>query len=173
MRGILTARRAGARRKTGSIAAMPTHMIKRTLLTAAVGLILTLGLVQPGHGHAHLVQAEPAEGAVIAAVPETLRLVFSEPVEIGFSRFALVTFATDAPPDEAERRRLTEGLRDGTLPDAATALEPADAGAGAEVALTPANELAPGMQVVVWRVLSVDGHHTQGSFAFTFAPSGE
>jgi copper resistance protein C len=173
MRGIFAARRAGARCKTGSIAAMPTHMCKRTLLTAAVGLLLTLGLVQPGYSHAHLVQAEPAEGAVVPAVPETLRLVFSEPVEIGFSRFALVTFATDAPPDDAERRRLTEGLRDGTLPDAAIALEPADTGAAAEVALTPANELAPGMQVVLWRVLSVDGHHTQGSFAFTFAPSGE
>src|SRR5262249_1020543 len=100
----------------------------------------------PARAHAFLDHAEPRVGSTVAASPATLTLVFTEPVESGFSRVAVA--------DDAGK-----GVAAGPLqhPEAATLA----------VSL-PA--LAPGKYTVTWAVISVDTHPTTGHFAFTVGP---
>ncbi len=98
--------------------------------------------------HAKLEKATPAPGATIASAKE-IRLEFSEAVEPRFSGVTLT-----GPGGEAI------GL-------GAPAVEAGDQG----VLIAPiAKALAPGAYTVHWRAVSVDTHHTQGSFQFTVKP---
>jgi copper transport protein len=45
-----------------------------------VALILSLAQALPAFAHASLVRAEPADGAVVAEPPASLKLTFNEPV---------------------------------------------------------------------------------------------
>ncbi len=94
--------------------------------------------------HAHLVNANPAVAATVAS-PSTIRLVFSEGVEAKFSGLTL------------------------TGPGGAAALGAPSVEAGHQnVLIVPvAKSLSPGVYTVKWRAVSVDTHHTQGTFEFT------
>ncbi len=109
-------------------------------LTAA-GLMLAGA---PAQAHARLVNADPADHAVVAA-PKRLTLHFSEKLEPKFSGFMLmkadgsaVAMTIAAPgPD----RTVMEGA--------------------------PAGTLAPGGYKVAWHAVAADGHKTQGLLDFT------
>jgi len=95
--------------------------------------------------HAQLEKATPAVGGTVASASE-IRIEFSEGVEPRFSGVTLT------------------GAGGATVP-----LGPAKVEAGDQkVLIVPiAKPLAPGAYTVHWRAVSVDTHHTQGTFGFT------
>ncbi|HMA03801.1 MAG: copper resistance protein CopC [Gemmatimonas sp.] len=102
--------------------------------------------------HARLVRAEPAVNDTIAATPRAVRLWFSEPVELGLSRIRVVRVGGDTVKTSVLRH---EG-------DAATT-------AALDLATPPS---APGTYVVMYRVVSRDGHPTSGSYNFVLKGAG-
>lgn len=125
---------------------MKSHMNLRQSLS----LIATLGALAFSHqalAHAHLEAATPAEGADVTA-PERLTLTFTEGLELAFSGLELN--GSDGSAVE---------LGKATLADDGTTLT-----APVETALEP------GRYQVTWHVLSVDGHKTEGDYAFSVTP---
>jgi methionine-rich copper-binding protein CopC len=120
-----------------------------------------------------LIETVPAEGSVLSRPPETLRLVFSESIEVRFSRFALMRLPHDQSADDARRRPLVAALTDSALPEEAVLLMPVDAEQrAAAITLTPPAPPGPGRYILVWLAFSVDGHHTSGTVAFEIAAPG-
>jgi methionine-rich copper-binding protein CopC len=97
--------------------------------------------------HAQLQKATPAVGSTVASASE-IRLTFSEGVEPKFSKVLLT-----GPG--------------GAVPLGAAKTESADAA----VLIVPITKpLAAGQYKVHWQAVSVDTHHTQGTFEFTVKP---
>ena len=93
--------------------------------------------------HATLVSSEPAANSHLAAAPARVRLVYSEPVEGGLARVALVS-----------RSGASIALR--------AAADPRNVNA----VIAPIDSLMPGSYKVDWRVVSADGHAVTGAFSF-------
>ena len=96
--------------------------------------------------HAHLLRAEPAVNDTIAATPKSVRLWFSEPVELSLSRVRIVRVGGDT--------RKTGPLRHEGSADATASLD----------LTSPAT--TPGTYVVTYHVVARDGHPTTGSYNF-------
>ena len=102
----------------------------------------------PAFGHAFLDHALPAVGSTVHAAPREVRLWFSEPLESAFSKLHVLDASGksvdtgDGHVDPGDRTILTATL------------------AG----------LPPGTYRVVWRVVSIDTHVTEGDFTFDVAP---
>ena len=111
---------------------------------AALILGLAAGAAGPSAAHAFLQQASPRVGSVVAAPPSEVRLSFSEPLEIAFSRFTVT-----GPPGFG-----------GLGPVALAATDPRSL-SGVLHSPTPG-----GRYTVHWRVVSIDGHATEGDFHF-------
>lgn len=98
--------------------------------------------------HAFLDHAAPAVGSTVRAPPPQVKLWFTQELEPAFSAVRVVDKSNqrvdrgDAKLDSADARVLQVSL--------------------------PA--LAPGRYRVVWRVVSVDTHVTEGDFTFDVAP---
>jgi methionine-rich copper-binding protein CopC len=119
-----------------------------TRLLFAIVLLLGTAVAGQAWAHAHLVTADPAVGATVAA-SDTLRLTFSEGIELAFSKVEIAK-------------------ADGTdLGATKIAADPAD---GKIVVVTLPAKLAPGDYKVHWHVVSVDTHHTEGTYSFTVKP---
>lgn len=94
--------------------------------------------------HANLARSSPPANASLDETPAEIRLWFTESLEPDFSRFTLRDSngaVVDTPPsqvDAADRTQMV--MQPGTLAD--------------------------GLYTVSWRVLSTDGHSTEGSFSF-------
>jgi methionine-rich copper-binding protein CopC len=97
--------------------------------------------------HAQLEKAMPAVGSTVASASE-IRLEFSEGVEPKFSKVTL------------------------TGPGGAVPLGAAKTEAGNQAVLVVpiTKALAAGAYTVHWQAVSVDTHHTQGTFDFTVKP---
>jgi len=108
-------------------------------------LLAGLALAGPAWAHAHLVTADPPVGGTASAT-DTLRLTFSEGIEIKFSRIEVT---------------MEDGMDIGP---AKLALDPGDAKV---VVVTLPAKLGAGGYKVHWHVVSVDTHHTEGTFGFT------
>jgi len=114
----------------------------RSLLVA--GAVLCAGA--PGaFAHAFLDRAQPAVGSTVRQPPAEVRIWFTEAVEPAFSTIAVL----DAQGQHVEKGKATLDPGNRTL---------------LEVSV-PA--LPPGRYKVVWRVISVDTHRTEGSFTFS------
>jgi len=98
--------------------------------------------------HAFLDHAEPRVGSTVRTPPSELRLSFTQELEPAFSTVE-VQDERGAQVDQGDVRVDAE---DGTL---------------LRVSLNP---LAPGTYKVIWRVVSVDTHPTEGDFTFQVAP---
>lgn len=96
--------------------------------------------------HAAPVRLDPPSGALVAPGPVTLRLGMTQAVELRFSRVSV------RGPD----RTWNADLR----------LE------GEQTIAADLPALDPGRYDISWRVLSVDGHLTEGSYYVTVAPEG-
>ena len=119
----------------------------RSFVRAAV-LLAALALPSAVLAHAFLDRAVPAVGSTVHGQPAEVRLRFSQPLEPAFSTVKVL----DAAGKQVDRR--DKGL-----------------GAGdASVMKVSLPRLAPGVYRVVWRVLSVDTHVTEGDFTFEVAP---
>jgi methionine-rich copper-binding protein CopC len=115
------------------------------LVGAAALLVLAAG---GAAAHAFPERAEPRVGSVISSAPAEVRIWFDGALEPAFSRLSVSRGAServdrgDSRVDPADRRLL-------------------------RVSLLP---LTPGSYTVTWSVLAVDGHRTQGDYAFTLKP---
>jgi methionine-rich copper-binding protein CopC len=113
-------------------------------------LVLLALLIQPAPAGAHavLLKSSPAARAVLGQAPAQVILLFNERLEPAFS--AVSVWTVDGA--QVDQQDVTVG------PENPRRLS---------VSLAP---LAPGTYTVRFRVLSVDGHVTEGDFTFTVAP---
>ena len=98
--------------------------------------------------HAFLERADPRVGSTVRTPPAQVRLWFTESLEPAFSNGRVV--------NEAGQR---VDMGDGQVDSANLAL--------LRISLPP---LLPGTYKVIWRVLAIDGHVTEGDFTFRVAP---
>jgi methionine-rich copper-binding protein CopC len=111
-------------------------------------LILTGTFVpQAVLAHAHLRSASPAAGSSVSPAPPEVVLSFSETLEPKFSSI-----------DVRDAKGVS--VRSGET-------RPGERATDLRVGLKP---LPPGTYKVIWRVLSVDTHRTNGSFTFRVGP---
>jgi methionine-rich copper-binding protein CopC len=124
-------------------------IISSTCKAAAIVALLSFSMMENAMAHAHLKVEVPAHDAVVASAPTSLRLEFSEALELEFSGVTL---------SDASGKSVATG---------AAALAP-DSNM---VLLVPlSGRLAPGAYTVAWHALSRDGHKTKGSYSFTVRP---
>jgi methionine-rich copper-binding protein CopC len=109
-----------------------------SLLLAAVGALVWL-TGAPASAHASLLSSDPAEGSVVATVPDTVVLTFNEPVRVHEVK------AYDATGAD--------------WPVEATASDHA-------VTVTPTADPGQGTVVIAWSVVSEDGHIVSGALTF-------
>ena len=126
-------------------------MTRAARLLAALLLPLTSFLVlasaAPAAAHATLIATDPAEGAVLATAPEQVTFTFNESV-IGVPAGITVFDAT------GEEVASSATVRD------------------AQLVVSLEDEVDEGTLVVVWRLVSADGHPIGGSLSFSVgAPS--
>jgi methionine-rich copper-binding protein CopC len=114
-------------------------------LTLAAALV---ALSTAAFAHAQLQDSVPPVGGVASAVSQ-VRLHFSEGVEPNFSSISVKSEAGV----EVSRGK--------------AAVDPAD---NTVLIVKTSSPLAPGVYSVSWKAVSVDTHHTQGSFQFTVKP---
>jgi methionine-rich copper-binding protein CopC len=113
------------------------------IVRAALAVALCLLAARAAYAHAHLDRAEPAAGSTVTQAPTEVALWFTEALEPKFSGVEV---------------RDAKGL----------AVQAGPAGLAGRAALrVPLNALAPGNYKVIWHVMSVDTHRTQGTFTFT------
>jgi methionine-rich copper-binding protein CopC len=117
--------------------AKPLFALRLTLLLAP---LLVLGAAQ-AYAHAFLDHASPLVGSTVRTAPREVVLWFTETIEPAFSRVT-VQNASGARVDRGSVRASGNQLR---------------------VSL---GTLGPGTYRVVWRVVSVDTHATEGDFTF-------
>jgi copper resistance protein C len=118
---------------------VPTYA--RGLFLAFVAWVLGVGLAL---AHSGLQRAEPPVESTLKRPPKELKLYFSERLEPAYSR---------ARVEDGKGARVD---RDDSRVDRSNPLL-------LRVTLPP---LAPGTYTVIWRVLSVDSHITEGRFTF-------
>ena len=109
-----------------------------------VALSLLLAATTSAGAHAFLDRAEPRVGSKVRTPPSSVTLWFTERLEPAYSGVKVV--------DGAGRQ----------VDQADAAVDPSNPRV-LRVSLMP---LAPGTYKVIWRVLSVDTHVTEGDFAF-------
>lgn len=120
--------------------------MRRTAILLAIAVLL--GAAGIAHAHAFLDRATPAVGSAVHGSPRALVLVFSEELEAAFSTVRV---------EDGQGKRVDAGD---------VHVDPANA-AVLEVSLP---HLSPGRYHVIWRVVSVDTHVTEGSYAFDILP---
>jgi copper resistance protein C len=129
-------------------ALLPSHHRPwlRGIVLAAAAVLLTLLVVAPAHGHAHLLETSPQEGAELDEPPTQVVLTFDEAVEPAGD--ALV---------------LTDG--DEAVHDLEAVIGPETGQISAEV---PA-DAAAGEHTIAWRIMAADGHVQEGDLSYTVA----
>jgi methionine-rich copper-binding protein CopC len=102
----------------------------------------------PADAHAHLDHASPAAGSVLTQAPKEVTIWFTESLEPKFSSIVV---------------RDAKGV---AVQAGAATLAP---GNTAQL-VAPLKPLGPGTYKVIWRVLSVDTHRSNGNFSFRVGP---
>ena len=120
--------------------------MKRRLALVVCAACVGAGPV-PALAHAFLDHAMPAVGSTVGTPPESVILRFTTPLEPSFSRLRVL----DQSNRQVDRSDATVDPRDTS---------------SLRVSLP---KLPPGRYRVVWRVLSVDTHVTEGDFTFDVA----
>lgn len=152
--------------------------MKGWLVLACAWTLCALSLTAPGvtTAHAFLNTAEPADGTTVTNAPNNVHLVFTEPVEIRFSIFKVYRLEADPDSGLQQLNSAADTLVSEVLQKRGDEAVRADSGLSnptrtstdITIKLTPNPQ--PGAYVVMWRVLSIDTHTTQGFFIFIFAP---
>ncbi len=121
-------------------------MKQAAAIVAVFGLLLVFA--GSARAHAFLERAAPAVGSTVHGSPVETRLWFTEELEPAFSTVRVL----DKNGKQVDRMDKQVDRSDARV---------------LRVSLPP---LAPGTYRVVWRVLSVDTHVTEGDFTFEVAP---
>lgn len=122
----------------------PPHARLTAVLCAAFALLLAPA---SAHGHASLLESQPADHSVVSVQPSVIRLTFDEPVKVAGS-----TVKVFAPSGA----RVDRGV--------ATVQ-------GAQVRQQVARQ-GKGTYAVAWRLVSRDGHEIAGTLAFHVGEAG-
>jgi methionine-rich copper-binding protein CopC len=121
--------------------AMPMKSTTRRAMLAAITPMLLLLATNNATAHALLDRAEPRVGNTVATPPSEVTLWFTQKLEASFSSVTVTN---------AAGKRVDTG-------------KPRVSGNQMSVLLTAGGT---GTYRVIWRVLSVDAHRTDGSFSF-------
>jgi methionine-rich copper-binding protein CopC len=113
-----------------------------------VATLAALACAPEALAHAFLDRAAPAVGSTVRGQPVEVRLRFTQELEPAFSTVRVLD-------------------KNGKQVDSMDKQVDRSVAAVLKVSLPP---LAPGTYRVVWRVLSVDTHVTEGDFTFEVAP---
>jgi copper resistance protein C len=111
-------------------------------------VLIAILLPVAAHAHAFLDHASSRVGSTVAIAPRELLLWFTEKLEPAFSTVEV-------------RNEQGVAVQSGKAR--------VDGGDGTELRVS-LRALPPGTYQVIWRVLSVDTHRTQGSFTFRVGP---
>ena len=122
-------------------------MTARLVVCLALAGALCCAGEHRAQAHAFLDRASPAVGSTVHTPPTEVRIQYTEALEPAYSTAHVedasgATVSTGAHVDAAEK----------------------------SVLIVPLGPLKPGRYKVIWKVLSVDTHVTNGSFNFTVAP---
>lgn len=120
-------------------------MMRTQLISLAVGVLTLLALATRTNAHAFMVHAEPRVGSKVTKAPTEVRIWFSESVQPALSSIKVF----DEKGKQVDKKN--------------THLDPSNR-ALLDVSLGP--DLALGTYRVIWRVISVDTHVTNGDFRF-------
>lgn len=145
-------------------------------------VILTLALAGFGStfAHADLESSTPAAGEVLQGAPTEVSLTFTEDAVVRFSTFKVYPLGADLnfSADDAEAR--VNGLAGQLVSEVLETQGDDDARADTGVStperttetvtLPLKSDSGPGVYVVMWRVLSVDSHTSQGFVTFRVSP---
>ncbi|BDP41418.1 copper resistance protein [Deinococcus aetherius] len=123
-----------------------------------LALLGTLGLAL---AHTEVTSVTPGPQAAVAA-PRSVLLRFSEPIELRFSTFRVMTLPTGKTPEAAAKLALALGA---DAPELANTPFTARSLA-AQLALPLKPGLKSGTYVVAWKILSDDGHPVTGQSVF-------
>jgi len=122
-------------------------MIPRAVIYLALAAALWCAGTPRAQAHAFLDRASPAVGSTVHTPPAEVRIQYAEQLEPAYSAAhvedgsgATVSTAAHVDPNEPS------------------------------VLVVPLSPLKPGRYKVIWKVLSVDTHVTNGTFPFTVAP---
>ena len=115
--------------------------------SSILSLLLVLLLVVAASAHSALVRANPAAGSKVQKSPPQVELWFSEEIEPAFSSIA-VFYSSGHEVDKRDTA----------------------ASADKKILIVSIPALSPGKYKVIWRVVSVDTHKTEGSFPFVVSP---
>ena len=124
-----------------------TRFLALAIMLLGIPLML-VAMPMSANAHGVLERTEPRAGVAVRAAPAQVRLWFTGALEPAYSRVQVL---------DAAGKRMDLG----------------DAGVdGSNHALLRVSvpSLPPGTYRVVWRVLSVDSHVTEGQFSFRVAP---
>ena len=119
----------------------------KPLFAAAAFFVLAL-IAEGASAHAFLEGAFPRVGSTVSGSPDEVRLDFSEELEAAFSSVRVLD-ASGKQVDRGDKR-----------------LDPSDR----RVLRVSVPRLSPGSYRVLWRVLSVDTHVTEGDYRFEVVP---
>lgn len=122
----------------------PYGRVVAALLTVLIGSAL-IGAT-PAAAHALVLESVPPRDAVLARSPERVLLRFNSKIEKGLTRLTLS--GADGPPEILS----TAG---------------ADGDPESDRVVVPLRPLPPGRYVIRYKVLSADGHVTEGALRFS------
>lgn len=117
----------------------------------SLAAILFLALQSCAWAHAFLDHADPKVGSTVSSSPAELKLWFTQNIEPAFSSVEV----QDAQGKEVDKKDSHPDSRDKS----------------AMIVSLP--DLPAGTYTVVWHVVSVDTHKTQGHFQFTVKTAGQ
>ena len=119
--------------------------VSRAVLLVAVALSCC---ISQAHAHAFLDHALPRVGSTVHGSPSEVRLWFTQDLEPAFSTLRVV----DDSGKQVDEKDKGSDPRD------------------ASVLRVSVSKLSPGRYRVLWRVVSVDTHVTEGDFIFIVVP---
>ena len=120
-----------------------------SLAALLLSALLVLLMVSPASPHAIVLESSPVHDAVLERAPGQVTLRFNSKLEKRFTRITLAN---------------------GDRPPAPVALPGDDDASPPDRIVIPLSPLAPGVYVLRYRVLAVDGHITEGALRFTVGP---
>jgi len=126
-----------------------TRVCSRIAIAGVLALVVVAGSPSGASAHAILLQTSPFPQSTTTSIPTSVRLFFSEPVELAFGSVRVY----DVNGDRVDTGKITR----------------IQGNKGVVVGL---HDVQPGTYTVTWRAVSADGHGVHGGFVFyVFAPS--